>query len=93
MENVFKVITTVTIDKEKTAVYQTVKLVYLFNLELLPIDLGEQIYNLIKTNRDRDIYVRNTRTITTKNGNVEEFRTEYVITDDLETLKKKVAEV
>lgn len=88
MENVFKVITTVTTDKEKTAIYQTVKLVYLFNLELLPIDLGKQIYDWLDKSIDKK-----SKSITTKRDNVEEFRTEYVIKDNLETLKKKVAEV
>lgn len=89
MENVFKAITTVTTDKEKTAIYQTVKHVYLFNLELLPIDLGKQIYDLL----DKSIDNNKPKTITTKRDNIQEYRTEYVTKDDLETLKKKVAEV
>lgn len=74
--NVFKIITTVTVDREKTAIYTTNKQMYLFNTEVLPVDLGEQIYNLIKTNRE--VYVRSTRTLT-KKDNVEEYRTEYLI--------------
>lgn len=84
--NVFKAITTVTVDREKTAIYTTNKQMYLFNTEVLPIDVGEQIYNLIKNKRS-------IRLLTTKKDNVEEFRTEYVTTDDLETLKKKATEV
>ena len=85
MENVFKAITTVTTDKEKTAIYQTVKHVYLFNLELLPIELGLKI--LVCLDNEEELEPQIIRTV---NGNVEELRTEYVTKDDLETLKKKV---
>lgn len=84
--NVFKIITTVTVDREKTAIYTTNKQMYLFNTEVLSVDLGEQIYNLIKTNRE--VYVRSTRTLTTKKDNVEEYRTEYLIQETLEDLKE-----
>lgn len=88
MENVFKMIVTMTVDKEETSIYRTLKCVYLFNLELLPVDLGVQIYDLLSKDKSRE-----TRTIITKKDNVEEHRTEYLITDDLEALKKKVGEV
>lgn len=84
--NVFKIITTVTVDREKTAIYTTNKQMYLFNTEVLPVDSGEQIYNLIKTNRE--VYVRGTRILTTKKDNVEEYRTEYLIQETLEDLKE-----
>ena len=84
--NVFKAITIVTVDRERTAIYTTNKRMYLFNTEILPVDLGEQIYNFIKTNRD--IYVRGTRTLKTTKDNVEEFRTEYLIQETLEDLKE-----
>lgn len=88
MENVFKAITTIATDEEKTAVYQTVKHIYLFNLELLPVDLGLKILAYLDNEEELEPHI-----IKTISGNVEEFRAEYVITDDLETLKKKVAEV
>ena len=83
--NVFKAIITVTTDRENTAIYKTIKQMYLFNTEVLPIDLGEQICNLIDNTRDID---KTTRTLTSKRDNVEEYRTEYLVQETLEDLKE-----
>lgn len=85
MKNVFKAVTTVTIDKEKTAIYKTVKHVFLFNLDLLPIGLGLKMLAYLE--KEQGLEGQTTETIS---GNVKEYRTEYVTKDDLETLKKKV---